>query len=68
MREEQVIETLTKSAVAEGAVQESLLRLEKSGKIKKVTYREKVFWLPEEEKRSRHSSCHDDLIGDERDE
>jgi wyosine [tRNA(Phe)-imidazoG37] synthetase (radical SAM superfamily) len=67
MREEQVIETLTKSAVAEGAVQESLLRLEKSGKIKKETYREKVFWLPEEEKRSRHSSCHDNLIGDERD-
>jgi wyosine [tRNA(Phe)-imidazoG37] synthetase (radical SAM superfamily) len=51
MREEQVIETLTKFAVAEGAVQESLLRLAESGKIKKVEYRERVFWLPAEEKR-----------------
>jgi wyosine [tRNA(Phe)-imidazoG37] synthetase (radical SAM superfamily) len=51
MREAQVIETLTKFAVAEGAVQESLRRLAKSRKIKKVTYQGKVFWLPEEDKR-----------------
>jgi hypothetical protein len=29
----------------------SLTRLEESGKIKKVKYREKVFWLTLEEKR-----------------
>jgi wyosine [tRNA(Phe)-imidazoG37] synthetase (radical SAM superfamily) len=51
MREEQVIETLQHFAVEEEAVQESLLRLAKSGKIKKVTYQEKVFWLSEEERR-----------------
>jgi len=66
MREEQVIETLTNFAVPEGAVQESLSRLEKSGKIKKVSYREKIFWLPAEEKRGRHSSWYGDLIGEER--
>ncbi|MCK4398815.1 MAG: radical SAM protein [Methanophagales archaeon] len=32
-------------------IQDSLTRLEESGKIKKVKYREKVFWLTEEEKR-----------------
>ncbi len=51
MREEQVIETLKHFEVEEEAVQESLQRLAKSGKIKKVTYREKVFWLSEDEKR-----------------
>jgi hypothetical protein len=51
MREEQVIETLKHVEVDEGAVQESLLRLAESGKIKKVSYREKIFWLPAEEKR-----------------
>jgi hypothetical protein len=48
MREEQVIETLKHFEVDEGAVQESLLRLAESGKIKKVEYRDRVFWLPAE--------------------
>ncbi|HDS44525.1 MAG TPA: radical SAM protein [Methanomicrobia archaeon] len=52
MREEQVIETLQHVAVEEEAVQESLLRLAMSGKIKKVTYREKIFWLSAEARRS----------------
>ncbi|MBN1455553.1 MAG: radical SAM protein [Methanomicrobia archaeon] len=51
MREEQVIETLQHFAVAGEAVQESLQQLAKSGQIKKVTYREKVFWLSEEARR-----------------
>ncbi|MGC9444623.1 MAG: radical SAM protein [Candidatus Methanospirareceae archaeon] len=51
MREEQVVETLQHLEVEEEAVQESLLQLAKSGKIKKVTYREKVFWLSDEERR-----------------
>ncbi len=50
MREEQVIETLKKFEV--GDVHDDLKRLEESGKIKKVKYREKVFWLTVEEKRS----------------
>ncbi len=51
MREEQVIETLEKFEVEERDVHDSLTRLEESGKIKKVKYREKVFWLTMEEKR-----------------
>ena len=50
MREEQVIETLKKFEIEEGSVHDSLTRLEKSGKIKKVKYRKKVFWLTMEEK------------------
>nr|QNO47934.1 GTP 3',8-cyclase [Methanosarcinales archaeon ANME-2c ERB4] len=49
MREEQVIETLKKFEV--GDVHDDLKRMEESGKIKKVKYREKVFWLTVEEKR-----------------
>ena len=49
MREEQVIETLEKFEV--GDVHDDLKRLEESGKIKKVKYREKVFWLTVEGKR-----------------
>ncbi len=48
MREEQVIETLKKFEV--GDVYDDLKRLEESGKIKKVKYREKIFWLAVEEK------------------
>ncbi len=48
MREEQVIETIKKFEV--GDVHDDLKRLEESGKIKKVKYREKVFWLTVEEK------------------
>lgn len=51
MREEQVVETLQHFEIGEEAVQESLQRLAKSGKIKKITYRGKVFWLTGEEKR-----------------
>ena len=51
MREEQVIETLKKFEVEERSVHDSLTRLEKSGKIKEVEYRKKVFWLTMEEKR-----------------
>ena len=43
MREEQVIETLEKFELRD--VHDDLKRLEESGKIKKVKYREKVFWL-----------------------
>lgn len=43
MREEQVIETLKKFGVRD--LHDDLKRLEESGKIKKVKYREKVFWL-----------------------
>jgi wyosine [tRNA(Phe)-imidazoG37] synthetase (radical SAM superfamily) len=68
MREEQVIETLMNFAVPAGAVQESLSRLEESGKIKKVSYREKIFWLPAEGKWGRYSSSYDHLIGEERNE
>jgi len=49
MREEQVIETLEKFEVRD--LHDDLKRLEESGKIKKVKYREKVFWLTVEEKR-----------------
>jgi wyosine [tRNA(Phe)-imidazoG37] synthetase (radical SAM superfamily) len=52
MREEQVIETLKKFEVEARAVHDSFTRLEESGKIKKVEYRNKVFWLTTEEKRS----------------
>ncbi|MEA1999293.1 MAG: hypothetical protein U9N61_08230, partial [Euryarchaeota archaeon] len=48
MREEQVIETLEKFGVRD--LHEDLRRMEESGKIKKVKYREKVFWLTVEEK------------------
>jgi wyosine [tRNA(Phe)-imidazoG37] synthetase (radical SAM superfamily) len=51
MREEQVIETLKKFEIEERGVHDSLTRLEESGKIKKVEYRKKVFWLTMEEKR-----------------
>ncbi|RJS75145.1 radical SAM protein [Methanophagales archaeon] len=51
MREEQVIDTLKKFEVEEREVHDSLTRLEESGKIKKVKYREKIFWLTMEEKR-----------------
>ena len=51
MREEQVIDTLKKFEIEEGDVHDSLTRLEESGKIKKVEYRKKVFWLTVEEKR-----------------
>ncbi len=53
MREEQVIETLQHVEIGEEAVQDSLQRLAKSGKIKKITYRETVFWLTGEEKRGK---------------
>ncbi len=49
MREEQVIETLKKFEV--GDVHDDLKRMEESGKIKKVKYREKIFWLTVEDKR-----------------
>ena len=57
MRVEQVIETLKNLSFKKKAlqkkynIQEILTRLEESGEIKKVKYREKVFWLTEEEKR-----------------
>jgi len=51
MREEQVIETLEKFEIEKRDVHDSLMKLEESGKIKKVKYRETVFWLTEEEKR-----------------
>ncbi|MGB2727329.1 MAG: radical SAM protein [Halobacteriota archaeon] len=51
MREEQVIETLKKFKLKEEDIHDSLTRLAESGKIKKVKYRDKVFWLTEEEKR-----------------
>ncbi|MCK4476534.1 MAG: hypothetical protein KAU16_07385 [Methanophagales archaeon] len=51
MREEQVIETLKRFEIEEREIHDSLKRLEESGKIKKVKYREKVFWLTEEEKK-----------------
>ena len=53
MRAEQVIETSKKFEVEERDVHDSLTRLEESGKIKKVKYREKVFWLTMEEKRGK---------------
>ena len=67
MREEQVIDTLKnlsfkkkalpkKYKIEEGNMQDSLTRLEKSGKIKKVEYRKKVFWLTMEEKRGHDQS------------
>jgi len=49
MREEQVIETLNKFELRD--VHDDLRRMEESGKIKKVKYREKVFWLTVEGKR-----------------
>lgn len=51
MREEQVIETLKKFKLKEEDIHDSLKMLAESGKIKKVKYRDKVFWLTEEEKR-----------------
>jgi wyosine [tRNA(Phe)-imidazoG37] synthetase (radical SAM superfamily) len=57
MREEQVIETLKNLPFKKKAlpkkydIHDSLTRLEESGKIKKVKYRERVFWLTMEEKR-----------------
>jgi len=51
MREEQVIETLKNLSFKKKAlpkkynIHDSLTRLEESGKIKKVEYRDKVFWL-----------------------
>ncbi len=53
MREEQVVEMLKKIEVEEGGVHDSLTRLEESGEIKRVKYREKVFWVTEEEKRGK---------------
>ena len=49
MRAEQVIETLRK--FEKGDIHDSLKRLEESGEIKKLKYREKVFWLTKAEKR-----------------
>jgi len=43
MREEQVIETLEKFEI--GDIHDSLRWLEESGRMKKVEYRGKVFWL-----------------------
>jgi wyosine [tRNA(Phe)-imidazoG37] synthetase (radical SAM superfamily) len=57
MRAEQVIETLRNLSFKKKAlpkkynIQDSIKRLEESGKIKKLKYREKVFWLTDEEKR-----------------
>ena len=49
MRAEQVIDTLRK--FEKGDIHDSLKRLEESGEIKKLKYREKVFWLTKAEKR-----------------
>jgi len=57
MREEQVIDTLRNLSFKKKAlpkkydIRDSIKRLEESGKIKKLKYREKVFWLTMEEKR-----------------
>ena len=57
MRAEQVIDTLRNLSFKKKAlpkkynIQDSIKRLEESGKIKTVKYREKVFWLTMEEKR-----------------
>jgi wyosine [tRNA(Phe)-imidazoG37] synthetase (radical SAM superfamily) len=57
MRAEQVIETLKNLSFKKKVLpknyntRDSLKRLEESGEIKKVKYREKVFWLTMEEKR-----------------
>ncbi len=48
MREEQVIETLKKFGARD--LHDDLKKLAESGKIKKVAYREKIFWLTAEEK------------------
>ena len=53
MREGQVIETLKKIKLEEKDVRDSLKRLEESGKIKKVKYRNKVFWVTKEERRGK---------------
>jgi len=52
MREEQVTETFKKFTLEDEDVHDGIKRLEKSGKIKKVEYRNKVFWLTEDAKRS----------------
>ncbi len=49
MRAEQVIEMLRK--FEKGDIHDSIKRLEESGEIKKLKYREKVFWLTMAEKR-----------------
>jgi wyosine [tRNA(Phe)-imidazoG37] synthetase (radical SAM superfamily) len=57
MRAEQVIDTLRNLSFKKKAlpkkynIHDSIKRLEESGKIKTVKYREKVFWLTTEEKR-----------------
>ena len=57
MREGQVIDTLRNLSFKKKAlpkkynIQDSIKRLEESGKIKKLKYQEKVFWLTMEEKR-----------------
>ncbi|NAS88191.1 radical SAM protein [ANME-1 cluster archaeon AG-394-G21] len=57
MREGQVIDTLRNLSFKKKAlpkkynIRDSIKRLEKSGKIKKLKYQEKVFWLTMEEKR-----------------
>jgi wyosine [tRNA(Phe)-imidazoG37] synthetase (radical SAM superfamily) len=45
MREEQVIETIKKFTLEEEEIHNHLKRLEESGKITKVNYRDNVFWL-----------------------
>ena len=57
MREGQVIDTLRNLSFKKKAlptkydIHDSIKRLEESGKIKKLKYRENVFWLTDEEKR-----------------
>ena len=53
MREEQVIETIKKFTLEEEDIHNRLKRLEESGKITKVHYRDNVFWLTAGEKRYR---------------
>ncbi len=62
MREGQVIDTLRNLSFKKKAlpkkynIHDSIKRLEESGKIKKLKYQEKVFWLTMEEKRGHEQS------------
>ena len=53
MREEQVIATLKRERFQQSDIEDSFARLYESGRIKKVRYRDSLFWVTVEERRGK---------------
>ena len=66
MREEQVIATLKRERFQQSDIEDCLTRLYESGRIKKVRYRDSLFWVTVEERRGKGKGKPGNLLNEMR--